>query len=229
MEQNSNQTNTNLNILDDEITLAQIIKTLIERKIWFFGIFLFVFSISLFFAYTKYPAKEPKDSSWKYTTYLFVGSYAGQSTPVEAFSSIKFAIEQIYAKNLNSNLLITIENDPVKTGNIVSISTIEESEDDENIRKIHEVVTRPILERHKELFLQSEKKGIETQANLKSSESRGLPTSILALAQKSKYVPSPDKAWIRILQIGFLISILLSCIGVFAIEYGLQIKNKLNV
>lgn len=227
MKQNLNKSNANdLNILDDEITFVQIVRTLIERKKWFFGIFLFFFLIFIFLAYKKYPVDETKVSPWKFTTYLFVGSYPGQSTPVESFSSIKFSIEEIYSKSMS--LPLTIENDLIKMGNIVVISTIAESEEEEIVRKIHEAAIRPVLERHRKLFLPIEKKTFASEQNLKSPENNGLPTSILALAQKTKHSPVPDKVWIRILQIGFLISILSSCVGVFVIEYGLQIKKNIK-
>ncbi|EMO24073.1 hypothetical protein [Leptospira santarosai] len=220
MEKNGSQSNSNsLDILDDSMTITQIIKTLFIRRKWFFTIFLCLCSVVTLIAYLKRPIDEP---FLKFTTYLFVGSYLGQTVPIEHLPSIEFEIKEIYSKNNSPNFAVETE----ITGNIITISTIALSEEEEKIRKFHERITLPILERHGKLFSQFEKKLMNGALDL--SKVSGLSTSVLALAQKTKYVSPLNKVWLRILSIGLLVSFLLACIGVFVLEYIFQLKKVLS-
>ncbi|WP_078130246.1 hypothetical protein [Leptospira alexanderi] len=227
MENNGNQLNSNrLDIFDDNMTFTQIIKTLFVRRKWFFTIFLCLCLAVALIAYSKRPVDKVNEQSLKFTTYLFVGSYLGQAEPIEYLPSIEFAIGEIYSKNVNPNFAFEMKSDLTVTGNIITISTVAPAEEEEEIRKFHERITLPILERHGKLFAQYEKN--PAKDILDWSKVPGLPTTILALAQKTKYVPTPNKVWLRILSVGLLISFLLACIGVFVLEYVLQLKKTIS-
>ncbi|RHX91160.1 hypothetical protein DLM76_18535 [Leptospira yasudae] len=227
MEKNVSQSSSDrLNIFDDSISLTQIIKTIIVRRNWFYVIFLFCSLVFSLIAFSKRPVEKANEQTFKFTTYLFVGSYLGDNAPIESFYSIEFAIREIYSKNANPNYPLEIENDPMKTGNIIAISTIAQSEEEEKITEFHKQIVLPILERHAKLFADSENNS-KTVGGEYLTKFSGLSTSILKYAQKVRYEPAPNRIWIRILQIGFFVSFLLACIGIFVLEYVLQIKRAL--
>ncbi|MBE7411842.1 MAG: hypothetical protein L6Q54_12705 [Leptospiraceae bacterium] len=224
------------NIENDEVSLVDIAKTLVIRRFWFLGFFMFAFLLTLVFAFIKYQkVKEMQNAPAeyvRYTTYLSVGLVNSTGNLlIEPLKSIEIELNEVYTKELNNKFSINIVHDWEKMGNLMKIVTqIPLSEDNKTIsleiEKYHRIVLQPIIDRHNRFYNDIAEKNARQGVN-STHVSR---TEIVSLAQKatlqsdslSKLTPT------NILIFGFCVSILIGLVGVFFLEFTVQVKKSLK-
>jgi len=224
------------NSSNDGIRIIDIIRTLIIRRWWFAWIFSSVFIIFLIFAYRKPVTKLENASQLKYTTYFFVGNMH-LNYPLEPLTIIDIKIREIYLREMSQDIPIEIDYDVPKNGNIMRLNTFipnigNAEETDSKIREFHSQLLKPILEEHDQIF-----ESIKLE-NSKNMDKKGSPfirrSKIMRLAQKTSFstaiIPTGQLkiSSMMIIVAGFCMGLLMGVVGVFLIEFLLQIKKSLK-
>ncbi len=212
-----------------DISFVEMAKTLVLRKWWFLGIFVFVFLLSLGIAYKQ--KNSPYLQMVRYSSFYSVG-YMAPAYTFEPLGAIEVEIREIYAQKKNPTIPIEIEHEILRMGNLIKIHTvISNAENTEKyakeIQEFHLAILEPILKRHEKLF-NSIRENNTGKGN--GSTMVTTPSSILSLAQKtefsqptSKFTPS------KTILVGVLIAVVLGLFGVFVLEFILTVKKSLLV
>lgn len=212
-----------------DISFVEMAKTLVLRKWWFLGIFVFVFLLSLGIAYKQ--KNSPHLQMVRYSSFYSVG-YMAPAYTFEPLGAIEVEIREIYAQKKNPTIPIEIEHEILRMGNLIKIHTvISNAENTEKyakeIQEFHLAILEPILKRHEKLF-NSIRENNTGKGN--GSTMVTTPSSILSLAQKtefsqptSKFTPS------KTILVGVLIAVVLGLFGVFVLEFILTVKKSLLV
>lgn len=221
---------------DDEISLTDIIKTIIKRKKIFWATLILAFFIPFTYAiYKKIQAyqlaKNPESQSVQYISYLAVG-FRSANVLIEPLETIELAIKEVYFPESGLDHPINIESNWTKMGNTVKIiSTVSTSDDiaSDAIRSQHESILTKLLERHNKLYQDMVPKNL---SNL-TSQAYASPTTIIATAKEVKLSPAEatgfsNKKFIMILAVGFFFSLILGVVSVFMYEFIMNLRRELG-
>lgn len=225
------------NTVSDEISLVDIAKTLVIRRKWFLVFFLLSFLVILVFAYLKRPQQNAPEKIINYTTFLSVG-WMTATVVMEPLTAIETELREIYIKEKKSKIPVDIIQDWVKMGNLMKIvTTVPASQDSEayakEVAEYHSSMLKPLLVRHENIYSAIV---AETQKN-KGTAVYTTRSRILTLAQRSdlnsaEAIPSNaiDSKFTskRIILLGTIFSIVFGIVGVFFLEFILQVKKSLD-
>lgn len=134
-------------IHEDEISLVDLVKTLINRKWWFVGTFIAVMILVSGIAYNK---MAEETYNWVYTSYLSIG-YSSSNSLIEPPEAVALLIDEVYTNKLGNKYSINIEYDN-KANNILKIKTPAFAEQDEAIAQYHKALLMQVVDRHKDIM-----------------------------------------------------------------------------
>lgn len=225
---------------DDEISLVDLAKILIRRKVTLFVTFLVVFMITVLFAWNKHQAvKVDVTDKVAYQTLLAVG-YKSPTMFIEPMESIKTQLEvafipetiRILAFSSGETLVEITERKNIRVeegSNLVKLITVLNSDasvGQEEIKSMHQRILSPLIQRHNKIVDQ-----INTQFDSGRGEFVYQPvaTDIAVLAApapapapKSKLSPT------LILALGIVLGGIMSVMAAFMKEFAFRVKESLE-
>ncbi|KGK43286.1 hypothetical protein LH51_01245 [Nitrincola sp. A-D6] len=149
---------------DDEISLVDLAKILIARKVWFFVVFALVVIMSGVFALTKrpqLPVPLSDNPTLAFTTLIAIG-YKTPTVFIEPMASVHTLIEDAYSikaridKPEFENLVLDISYESrgsinQEGSNILRMITLGKLDQHETISAFHRAVAEPLIARHQQL------------------------------------------------------------------------------
>lgn len=197
-----------------EISFFHLLLKLIENKWIFIGVFILTFSLSILYVFTRKSAKEIEHYKWTYTSYLSIS----QSSPkhlIEPAESIATLINEVYIHENLDKYPVEIE----FIGNILKLQTHSKEENDGDIAKYHKLLLMPFVDRYREASHQ--------EAGSYIQDSEILPTEIIKLAQKRKYI-KPQKTNFSATLLSFFISLIMGILGVLTVEFLIKLRREIT-
>lgn len=219
-------------IEEDEISLTEIIKTIIKRKKLFFSVSIIAFLIPMSYGIYKEiqiykNSSNPDLQKLQYTSYLAVG-FRSANVLIEPLETIKLIIEEVYYPESGLDHPIAVESNWTKMGNTVKIVSILSESDkvtSQEIKKQHEYILSKILERHNKLY--NEMLG-NNPSNF-TSQSYASSSRVVSTAKEVLLRPEPDhKKFVMVLLVGFFFALIAGVVSVFLYEFVLNLKRELG-
>lgn len=219
------------NTVSDEISLLDIAKTLVIRRKWFLGFFLSAFLVTLVFAYLKRPQQIASVQIVNYTTFFSVG-WMTANVLMEPLTRVETELLEIYVKEKNNKIPVEIAQDWLKMGNLMKIITkapasLDSAAYGKEVSDYHASILKPILTRHDSFYNEI----ISEARKNKGSTAYTTHSKIISLAQRSVSTESIANSKLtskRIILLGTIFSIVFGIVGVFFLEFILQVKKSLD-
>lgn len=227
---------------DDEISLVDLAKILIRRKLTFLITFLAVVAVAGFLAWNKSQARQvssaAKTETVAYQTLLAVG-YKRSRLFIEPMESIKYQLDKVFipraAQGLNlegvsTQVSFTERKSINEEGSnliiITSKSSIHSSLDGKVIAELHKNALEPLLHRHAQLF-----EHVKATYNPNSLETpyQFLPTEIAVLAAPVLIKPNQSRVSSSlIMALGIFMGLVTGFVAAFLKEFASRVKQSLE-
>jgi len=223
---------------DDEISLVDLAKILVRRKLWFFLTWVLTISIALSYILvttSQNQVSSPNPDRFAYTTSLAIG-YKTPTVFIEPMSAIETLIKDAY-------LPIVQQRDDLKSftvrinfqerrnineegSNILQLVTRATSGQQSFIEELHKEVAEKLIERHQLIADQL----LQQPVDISSDQMRSvLPTSLATLAVPLKMNQSVSEPNTRlIITLGIILGFVLGIIQAFFVEFVARVKTSLN-
>ena len=226
---------------DDEISLVDLAKILVRRKLWFFLTWLLVVSLAV--AYGLLTGSQTQGSTnnqdrFAYTTTMVIG-YKTPTVFIEPMSAIQTLIKDAYMPLVQqrdelNRFSVSIHfqerrNINEEGSNILQLATRASSDQQSFIEELHKEIAEKLIDRHQFIADQLLKQAADSVSDHMGSV---LPTSLATLAIPLKLKQSPSETNTTntklIIIIGIVLGFVLGIIVAFFAEFVSLVKTSLK-
>lgn len=217
---------------DDEISLVDLAKILIRRKVTMLLTFAFIVITAAFFAWQKSTSVRNAVTVNKsaYQTLIAVG-YKDSRTFIEPLESVKAQLEVAFIPSAEQSISfngVTTVNYRERDSNLVSLTTVinNSATSQDQVAAFHKKALEPLLLRHDSLIKQ-----IKLQLDQKGNFIyQPIATDIVTLAASVKPEPEPRSRLTPslILTLGIFLGVIMGIMAAFLKEFASRVKQSLE-
>ena len=226
---------------DDEISLVDLAKILIARKVWFFVVFALVVIMSGVFALTKHPQPPiplSENPTLAFTTLIAIG-YKTPTVFIEPLASVQTLIEDAYSIQARfeepdfNGLALDISYEArgsinQEGSNILRMTTLGKLDQQDTISAFHRAVAEPLIGRHQQLadeIKQQHGQAVNqeqvTQVTATALAATANPLPLTKLSLQSGTSPK------LILALGIVLGLISGVMSAFFVEFVSRVKQSL--
>ena len=222
---------------DDEISLVDLAKILVRRKLWFFLTWVLVVSLGVGYGLltgSQNQGSTADQDRFAYTTTLAIG-YKTPTVFIEPMSAIQTLIKDAYMPLVQQrddlkrfSVIINFQerrNINEEGSNILQLVTRASSDQRSFIEELHKEIAEKLIERHQLIADQLLKQAADNASPVRSV----LPTSLatLAIPLKLNQIASETNTKLIII-LGIVLGFVLGIIVAFFAEFVSRVKTSLK-